>query len=213
MSAVRAEASLSLSPEALATVMAGDAFTTARIAGIMAAKRVPDLIPLRAATLPGSVTVIFEPSHNAIRVVATGKEAIAVMTAVSMAALTLYDMAGDSTAVIGDVRLTGFSEEKKPDAPRRSAGTRDITSRGERVRPQVLMGEVASPRAGPDVRREAFRNFMTSKRLRPTTWAKDAGVTTGEIMGFLTGRSRGFSGEVAEKLARAARVSVEDMFR
>ena len=40
-----------------------------------------------------------------------------------------------------------------------------------------------------------------------------AGVNSGEILGYLTGRSRGFSGEVAEKLARAARVRVEDMFK
>ena len=54
---------------------------------------------------------------------------------------------------------------------------------------------------------------MTSHRLRPTTWAKDAGVHSGEILGFLTGRSRGFSREVAEKLARAAKVGVEDLFK
>ena len=186
--------------------MAGDALTTARIAGILAAKRMPELIPLS-----GCVELSFTPGHNVIAVAASGDEAMAVMTAVSMAALALYDMAADAGAVIESLRLTG--EKEKDQAPRRSAGSRDITHRGQRAKPQVLMGEVASPRAGPDARREAFRNFMTSKRLRPTTWAKDAGVSTGEIMGFLTGRSRGFSGEVAEKLARVARVSVEDMFR
>ena len=77
------------------------------------------------------------------------------------------------------------------------------------------MGEVASPRSNqrPDQRREAFRAFMTSRRLRPTVWAKQAGVPSGEILGFLTGRARGFSGDVAEKLARVAKVSVEEMFR
>jgi hypothetical protein len=74
------------------------------------------------------------------------------------------------------------------------------------------MGEVTSPKAGPDRGREAFRNFMTSHRLRPTLWAKEAGVSSGEILGFLTGRSRGFSKGVAEKLARVAKVRVEDMF-
>jgi hypothetical protein len=79
------------------------------------------------------------------------------------------------------------------------------------------MGEVAAPRARSqgavaEQRREAFRAFMTSRRLRPTLWAKQAGVPSGEILGFLTGRSRGFSQEVAEKLARAARVQVGDMF-
>ena len=79
------------------------------------------------------------------------------------------------------------------------------------------MGEVAAPRspshgAAADQRREAFRAFMTSHRLRPTVWAKQAGVASGEILGYLTGRSRGFSPDVAEKLARAAKVRVEDMF-
>jgi hypothetical protein len=72
---------------------------------------------------------------------------------------------------------------------------------------------VSAPKAAPDNRREAFRNFMTSHRLRPTTWAKDAGVSSGEILGYLTGRSRGLEGDVAEKLARAAKVRVEDMFK
>jgi hypothetical protein len=75
------------------------------------------------------------------------------------------------------------------------------------------MSEVFSPKPAPDERREAFRAFMIRKRLRPTTWAKDANVRLGEIMGYLTGRSRGFSQETAEKLARAARVTIEDMFR
>jgi hypothetical protein len=53
---------------------------------------------------------------------------------------------------------------------------------------------------------------MTSHRLRPTVWAKQAGIASGEILSYLTGRSRGLSQDVAEKLARAARVRVEDMF-
>jgi hypothetical protein len=142
------------------------------------------------------------------------------LTAVSLAALTLYDIAADRAAVIDGIRLA--PDRKKNDLPRRAIGMGNIVTRGQgakpaapqaRVKPEVLMGEVAAPSAAPDSRRTAFRNFMTSKRLRPTSWAKDAGVSTGEIMGFLTGRSRGFSGEVAAKLARAARVSVEDMFR
>jgi hypothetical protein len=82
-----------------------------------------------------------------------------------------------------------------------------------RPKPSALMGEVFSPKPAPDRQREAFRAFMIRKRLRPTSWAKDSGVRLGEIMGYLTGRSRGFSQETAEKLARAARVPVEDMFR
>ena len=83
----------------------------------------------------------------------------------------------------------------------------------ERPKPSPIMGEVWAPKPAPDATREAFRRFMIRKRLRPTTWAKDAGVRLGEIMGYLTGRSRGFSPETAEKLARAAKVRVEDMFQ
>ena len=83
----------------------------------------------------------------------------------------------------------------------------------DKPKPTPLMGEVWAPKPEPDERREAFRKFMIRKRLRPTTWAKDAGVRLGEIMGYLTVRSRGFSADTAEKLARAAKVRVEDMFR
>jgi hypothetical protein len=86
-------------------------------------------------------------------------------------------------------------------------------SEKEKPKPSALMGEVFAPKPPPDQQREAFRAFMIRKRLRPTTWAKDANVRLGEIMGYLTGRSRGFSAETAEKLAKAARVSVEEMFR
>jgi len=54
---------------------------------------------------------------------------------------------------------------------------------------------------------------MTSRRLRPTLWAKQAGIASGEILSFLTGRSGGLSPDATEKLARAAKVRVEDMFR
>ena len=214
--ASRAEATVTFSAAGFAAVMQGDALATARIAGIMAAKRT-DLIPLRQAAALSAIAVDFAPSNNTIRITATvsaeagaGLEALA---AVSVAALTLVDMSADQTAVIDGARQTSATARKPRETPHRSAGMREVAVRGQRVKPQLLMGEVTAPRAAPDTRREAFRNFMTSKRLRPTTWAKDAGVSTGEIMGFLTGRSRGFSGEVAEKLARAARVQVEDMFR
>ena len=74
------------------------------------------------------------------------------------------------------------------------------------------MGEVAAPRPARIDAREAFRAFMTSHRLRPTQWAKEAGVPW---------RNPGLPhrpfarplAEVAEKLARAAKVRVEDMFK
>jgi cyclic pyranopterin phosphate synthase len=226
-----AEATIILSGEAFAAVMdgtapKGDVLAAARIAGIMAAKKVPELIPLCHPIAISKVEIAFEPdaTRSAIRSLATvatsGQTGVEMeaLTAASVAALTLYDMikAVDKSAVIGDVRLLAKSGGKSGDykAPTKLAPQRPKPPPAAgRPKPQVLMGEVAAPKADADARRDAFRAFMTSHRLRPTTWAKDAGIHSGEILGYLTGRSRGFSREVAEKLARAAKVRVEDMFQ
>ena len=236
-----AEATITLSVEAFAAVMQGtapkgDVLAAARIAGIMAAKKVPELIPLCHPLAISKASVDFEPdaARNAIRIVATvatsGQTGVEMeaLTAASVAALTLYDMikAVDKSAVIENVRLIAKSggksgDYKAPSAKAMSAKPITNTPRTgstARIKPSALMGEVAAPRApshgaSTDQRREAFRTFMTSHRLRPTVWAKQAGVASGEILGFLTGRSRGFSAEVAEKLARAAKVRVQDMFQ
>ena len=227
-----AEATVSLSPEAFAAVMdgtapKGDVLATARIAGIMAAKKVADLIPLCHPLVIAKASIDFEleAERHAIRILATvatsGQTGVEMeaLTAASVAALTLYDMikAVDKSAVIENVRLLAKSGGKSGDYKAPPVRRAEPATTKTRVKPKALMGEVASPRApshGPGVeqRREAFRAFMTSHRLRPTLWAKQAGVASGEILGYLTGRSRGFSEEVAEKLARAARVRVEDMF-
>jgi len=220
-----AEAVVMLSQEAFAAVMdgtapKGDVLAAARIAGIMAAKRVPDLIPLCHPLAITKAQVEFEPDTetHSIRIAAmvatsgqTGVE-MEALTAVSVAALTLYDMikAVDKGAVIENVRLIAKSggksgRYKAPSSPAKPAFLR--------AKPKTLMGEVAAPKPAQDQRRDAFRAFMTSRRLRPTLWAKQAGIASGEILSFLTGRSRGFSPEVAEKLARAAKVHVEDMFK
>jgi cyclic pyranopterin phosphate synthase len=235
-----AEATVTLSSEAFAAVMEGtapkgDVLAAARIAGIMAAKKVPELIPLCHPLAIAKAAVEFEPdaTRNSIRIVATvatsGQTGVEMeaLTAASIAALTLYDMikAVDKTAVIENVRLLAKSGGKSGDykAPHTAKAAsvrnqaRSSTSQG-RAKPSALIGEVAAPRtpshgARADQQRENFRAFMTSRRLRPTIWAKQAGVASGEILGFLTGRSRGFSAEIAEKLAHAAQVRVEDMFK
>ena len=235
-----AEATVTLSADAFAAVMdgtapKGDVLAAARIAGIMAAKKVPDLIPLCHPLAIARAAVEFEPdaARSAIRIVATvatsGQTGVEMeaLTAAAIAALTLYDMikAVDKGAVIENVRLLaksgGKSGDYKAPHPAKTAPAqnpaRSAASLG-RAKPSALMGEVAAPRAQShgaraDQQRETFRAFMTSRRLRPTVWAKQAGVASGEILGFLTGRSRGFSADVAEKLARAAKVRVEDMFK
>jgi cyclic pyranopterin phosphate synthase len=220
-----AEAVVTLSRDAFAAVMdgtapKGDVLAAARIAGIMAAKKVPELIPLCHPIAITKAQVDFEPDAEApsIRITAnvatsgqTGVE-MEALTAASVAALTLYDMikAIDKGAVIESVRLIAKSGGKSGSYKAPSARAKTSSSRPT---PKTLMGEVAAPRPVQDQRRDAFRAFMTSHRLRPTLWAKQAGIASGEILGFLTGRARGLTPDAAEKLARAAKVRVEDMFR
>lgn len=101
----------------------GDALPTARIAGIMAAKRTPDLIPLCHPLPIAKVTVDFERREDSVRLLAavrtrgaTGVE-MEALTAVSVAALTLYDMikAVDKHAEIGGIRVLAKSGGKSGD--------------------------------------------------------------------------------------------------
>lgn len=75
------------------------------------------------------------------------------------------------------------------------------------------MGEVVAPR-GIEIGagRDALRAFMLAHRLVPTQWARAAGVPAGEILGYLTGRTRLLSQGTVMKLARAANASPEEMF-
>jgi cyclic pyranopterin monophosphate synthase len=91
----------------------GDVLSVARVAGIQAAKRASDLIPLCHPLLIGSVLVNFRIEDSYIEVEAqvetidrTGVE-MEAMTACSVAALTIYDMCKsvDRSMVIGDVAL------------------------------------------------------------------------------------------------------------
>jgi hypothetical protein len=131
--------------------------------------------------------------------------------------LTVYDMikAIDHGAVIENVRLVTKTGGKSGAyiAPKRASETpREKKSTG-RAAPTTLMSEVAAPRsADVSAQREAFRGFMTDHHLRATDWAKQAGIPAGQIYGYLTGSSRALPSDSIEKLARAARVRVEDLF-
>jgi cyclic pyranopterin monophosphate synthase len=235
MREAEAEARIVLNAEAFEAVVSGtakkgDVLAAARIAGIMAAKKTSELIPLCHPIAITGANIHFEPDAqaSAVRIVArvkttgpTGVE-MEALTAASVAALTIYDMikAVDRAAVIEGVRLVAKSggksgdfvaTEKAPAKPAyRSAGMRG------RVAPTTIMGEVSAPRAPAreaGQQREAFRKFMMSSRLRATQWAKDADVSVSEIYSFLTGKTRAMPSDVAEKLARAARTRVEDMFK
>jgi cyclic pyranopterin phosphate synthase len=91
----------------------GDALATARVAGIMAAKRTSDLIPLCHQLALTRVDVDFEVGGTDIGITATVKTTdrtgveMEALTAVSVAALTLYDMikAVDPAARIDDIRV------------------------------------------------------------------------------------------------------------
>jgi cyclic pyranopterin phosphate synthase len=115
-----AEGFVAMAPGTLALVESGEAkkgdvLATARIAGIMAAKKTSELIPLCHPLLISKVTVELVPSHDptGIRVTATVKVGgqtgveMEALTAVSVACLTIYDMlkAADKAMAIGSIRL------------------------------------------------------------------------------------------------------------
>ncbi len=111
---------ISMSAEAFTHVKAGtakkgDVLGTARLAGIMAAKKTSDLIPLCHPLALSKVEIDFDlnEASNAVDIRATvkvtGKTGVEMeaLTAASVAALTVYDMlkAVDKSMVIGDIRL------------------------------------------------------------------------------------------------------------
>jgi cyclic pyranopterin phosphate synthase len=103
-------------------VKKGDVLSVARLAGIMGAKRTPDLIPLchPLALTSVQVDLTFDEARNAVDITATckltGKTGVEMeaLTAVSVAALTVYDMckAVDKGMQIVDIRLTHKSGGK-----------------------------------------------------------------------------------------------------
>lgn len=103
-------------------VKKGDVLSVARLAGIMGAKRAPDLIPLCHPLALDSVEVdlAVAPERNAIEITATckvkGRTGVEMeaLTAVAVAALTVYDMckAVDRGMTIADIRLVHKSGGK-----------------------------------------------------------------------------------------------------
>lgn len=125
-----AEGFVSMAPETLALLREGqakkgDVLGTARIAGIMAAKRTHELIPLCHPLALSKVTVSFETSddptgvHVEAEVRVTGRTGVEMeaLTAVSVACLTIYDMlkAADRGMAFSGVRLTQKSGGRSGD--------------------------------------------------------------------------------------------------
>ena len=116
----RAEGFVAMAPATLELILAGqapkgDVLATARIAGIMAAKRTHELIPLCHPLPLTEVTVSFEPSRDppGLAVTATAKVdaktgvEMEALVAVSVACLTIYDMckAADRAMSFSGIRL------------------------------------------------------------------------------------------------------------
>ena len=111
-----ARATVTMAPETAARLRElpkGDALTTAQLAGIMAAKRTSELIPLCHPLALSLVEVDLQAGDDAVEIAAsvettaqTGVE-MEALTAVSVAALTVYDMAKaiDKAMTIADVEL------------------------------------------------------------------------------------------------------------
>ena len=117
---------ITLQPETLAAIAEGgvpkgDVLAVARIAGIQGAKKTADLVPLCHSLPLAKVAVDFDPQDSGVEIRATVKTdartgvEMEALTAVSIAALTIYDMckAIDKTMVISPVELV----EKRKDAP------------------------------------------------------------------------------------------------
>src|SRR5947209_5478612 len=112
----RARASVTMSAgtaSRLRDLPKGDALATAQIAGIMAAKRTAELIPLCHPLPLSLVDVRLEAADDGVEILATAETTaqtgveMEALVAASVAALTVYDMAKaiDKDMVVGDVRL------------------------------------------------------------------------------------------------------------
>jgi cyclic pyranopterin monophosphate synthase len=120
-----AAASVRMAPETarrLRELPKGDALVTAQVAGVMAAKRTADLIPLCHPLPLSHVDVSLEVGEAGVEITAsaettaqTGVE-MEALTAASVAALTVYDMAKaiDKEMVVDGVRLLEKTKERGP---------------------------------------------------------------------------------------------------
>jgi cyclic pyranopterin phosphate synthase len=109
----------------------GDALGVARVAGIMAAKRTPDLVPLCHPLAISGVTVDLTVGDDAVEITATVRTTdrtgveMEALTAVAVAALTIVDMvkAVDKGSVITDIRVESKSGGRSGDWSRPSGET------------------------------------------------------------------------------------------
>jgi cyclic pyranopterin phosphate synthase len=123
-----AKARITMRPETLALITSGtapkgDVFAAARLAGIMAAKRTSDLIPLCHPLPLSAAEIVLTPAETGVDITATirttGRTGVEMeaLTAASVAALTIYDMlkAADRGMAITDLRVVEKSGGKSGD--------------------------------------------------------------------------------------------------
>ena len=139
----------------------GDALATARIAGIMAAKRTPDLVPLCHPISISGVTVDLEVGATEVRISATVRTTdrtgveMEALTAVAVAGLTLHDMikAVDPAAVLDAVRVERKDGGKtgtwtRPPSPPEPTHWQTPDDRVD-DRPQMSGPPMTGPQPGP----------------------------------------------------------------
>ena len=233
-----AEAIIMLSADAFAAVCEGDApkgdvLAAARIAGIMAAKKTPELIPLCHPIPLATVAIEFEMLVDTMRHPHRSHGKDGGQTGVEMEALTAATSGGadhlrhdQGRGQIRRHRINPSTDEiRRQERCVQGACAQSATIAAAKIRtcagtwprpPLHADGRSrgpAPPRPDASGQREAFRGFMVTHRLRATEWAKKAEVPAAQIYAFLTGRSRAIPPDMAERLARAANVRIEDMFR
>jgi hypothetical protein len=206
----------------------------------MAAKKTSDLIPLCHPLPIAGVTVLCEPdeAESIIRVLATvrvtGNTGVEMeaLTAASVAALTIYDMlkAVERGICIEAVRLMAkdggksgsYRAEEPAQAPARHVALRRASAvqiKARRARPSASVKEVVAEPvqrknlADAPGKRDAMRRFMQARGLTAHAWARDAGMPVGVLYSFLHGRSHALSKAEEQKLAQAAGVDPEDLYR
>jgi len=235
-----AEAFVAMARETLALIADDkvakvDVLAAARIAGIMAAKKTAELIPLchplslASATVDCTLVAGTEddaPSGVQVRATvkalgATGVE-MEALTAVSVAALTIYDMmkAVERGIVISNIRLISkeggksgvYRASQSTPLPAARRSTQPMTHK-PKASEVAIKSALQLPAKDHAARRDAFRRFMAAHGLTAHTWARDAGLTVGAIYGFLHGRTASLSKAEEEKLAASAKVAVEDLYR
>lgn len=230
-----AEGRIRMKPETLALIAAGtakkgDVLGVARVAGIMAAKRTHDLIPLCHPLPISKVSIDFslDEATSTVRVessvTVTGKTGVEMeaLTAVSVATLTIYDMvkAVDKDMTIDGIQVlrkeggkSGTYERAPEPATQPAPQTKSASARRPLVKPQPVSHPTGFTQAsGQDSPHLRTRAYMERGRIKPLRWAQDAGVQPGALYAYLQGRTGSLGSDDKQKLASVFNANTADIF-